>query len=116
MKSLFVAICLIAITAPSARAAGACAPEIEKTKSDWGALHLESGGKPASMARGVGNHRHTEAAVTSMRIHLAAAQSLCAEGKDHDSMLHLDVLRAFLQLPEIQHPADHRYLFNSKAK
>lgn len=62
MKSLLLAACLIAITAPSARAAGACGPEVEKTKSDWQALRLESGGKPSSMARGVNGHHHIQAA------------------------------------------------------
>lgn len=116
MKSLFVAICLIAVTGPAALAEGACKPEIEKTKSDWQALHLVGGGKPGSMVWGVGGHHHIDAAITSMRIHLAAAQQLCGAGKDHESLLHLDVLRAFLQLPEIQHPADHRFLFDPKAK
>ena len=117
MKILFLTVCLIAVTAPSAHAAAACGPEVEKTKSDWQALRLEApGGKPSSMMRGVDGHHHIQAAVDSMRFHLADATRLCAEGKDHEALLHLDVLRAFLQLPEIQHPADHRYLFDQKTK
>ena len=30
------------------------------------------------------------------------------------SSLHLDVLRAFLMLPEIKHPASHRFLFKDE--
>lgn len=114
MKRLILATCLVAMTGTAALAAPACNDEIEKTKADWQALRLESGGKPSSMAKGVEGHHHIQSAVDSMRIHLAAAQDLCKEGKDHESLLHLDVLRAFLQLPEIQHPTDHRYLYNPK--
>jgi hypothetical protein len=114
MKNLIVAFCLVAMTGTAALAAPACNAEIEKTTADWHALHLESGGKPSSMARGVNGHHHIQSAVDSMRIHMAAAQDLCKDGKDHESLLHLDVLRAFLQLPEIQHPTDHRYLFDAK--
>ncbi len=116
MKSLFIAICLVTVTGTAAVAQGACNAAVEKTKGDWQALRLESGGKPSSMARGVEGHHHIQAAVDSMRFHLAAATALCKEGKDHESLLHLDVLRAFLQLPEFQHPADHLYLFDPKAK
>lgn len=116
MKNLLVAICFLAITGTSVRAEGSCNSAVEKTKGDWQALHLESGGKPSSMARGVDGHHHIQSAVDSMRFHLSAAMTLCKEGKDHESLLHLDVLRAFLQLPEVQHPTDHRYLFDAKAK
>ena len=114
MKRLILATCLVAMTGTAALATPACNAEVDKTKADWQALRLESGGKPSSMAQGVNGHHHIQSSVDSMRTHLAAAQDLCKEGKDHESLLHLDVLRAFLQLPEIQHPTDHRYLFNPK--
>ena len=38
---------------------------------------------------------------------------MCRQGNDHEALLHLDIVRAFLNLPEIQHPTDHRYLFKS---
>ena len=114
MKSAILATCLVMLTGTAALAAPACNAEIDKTVADWKALHLESGGKPSSMARGVNGHHHIQSAVDSMRIHLDAAKDLCKAGNDHEALLHLDVLRAFLQLPEIAHPTDHRYLFNSK--
>ena len=114
MKSVILAPCLIALTGTAALAAPASNAEIDKTVADWKALRLESEGKPSSMARGVEGHHHIQSSVDSMRIHLAAAQDLCKAGNDHESLLHLDILRAFLQLPEIAHPVDHQYLYNSK--
>jgi hypothetical protein len=47
-----------------------------------------------------------------MRFHFAEAVTLCKQGQDHEALLHIDIVRAFLNLPEIQHPTDHRYLFS----
>ena len=33
------------------------------------------------------------------------------KGEDHHALLHLDIVRAYLELPEIAHPTDHHYLF-----
>ena len=100
----------------TARAASVCNSEIEKTKNDWQAIHLEPGSKPSTIAKGVYPHEHVQAAVDSMRFHLAMAEALCKEGKDHESLLHVDVIRAFLNLPEIQHPTNHHYLFKDGNK
>lgn len=97
-------------------AQAACQSEIEKTKNDWRALQLEPGSKPSSISKGVRGHEHVQAAVTSMRYHLHEAELLCNEGKDHESLLHLDVIRAFLNLPEVQHPVSHHYLFKEGKK
>ncbi len=93
-----------------------CRSEIEKTKNDWAALRLEPESKPSSISKGVGGHEHIQAAVTSMRVHLHEAESLCNEGKDHESLLHVNVIRAFLDLPEFQHPKSHYYLFKEQKK
>ncbi|HTI82675.1 MAG TPA: hypothetical protein VL614_19655 [Acetobacteraceae bacterium] len=96
-----------------AHAENACDAEIQKTTSDWQAIALQPASKPGQISKGVSGHAHIQSAVDSMRFHLAEAKSLCKQGKDHDALLHLDVVRAFLNLPEIQHPTDHRYLFKS---
>lgn len=114
MKTLVLAAFALAVTAGAVHAEGACKPEIEKTISDWQALKLAPTGKPSAISKGVGSHAHIQAAVDSMRFHLVEAKALCKEGKDHESLLHVDVIRAFLNLPEIQHPTDHRYLFDPK--
>ena len=93
-----------------------CQAAIEQTKSDWQAISLQPASKPGAMSQGTGGHRHVQAAVDSMRFHLASAVRLCNEGKDHEARLHLDVVRAFLNLPEVQHPTDHNYLVLAKSK
>lgn len=116
MKRVLAATALIAAFGLPARAQDTCQAAIEKTKSDWQAISLQPGSKPGAMSQGTGGHRHVQAAVDSMRFHLATATKLCNEGKDHEARLHLDVVRAFLNLPEVQHPTDHQYLFQAKGK
>lgn len=112
MNKWILAAYLLAGGVGAAQAAGVCNSEIEKTKAEWQSIRLEPGSKPSSISKGVpAHHQHVQAAVESMRIHLKFAEDLCKQGMDHESLLHLDVVRAFLHLPEIQHPASHRYLF-----
>lgn len=111
MNKWIAAVCVLAAGTGAAEAADACYAEIEKTKSDWQSIKLEPGSKPSAIEKGVYPHEHIKAAVDSMRYHLAMAEALCKEGKDHESLLHLDVIRAFLNLPEIRHPTSHHYLF-----
>lgn len=115
MNKWILAAFMLAAGAGTAQAAGACNSEIEKTKDEWAAIRLEPGSKPSAMARGFPrHHEHIQSSVDSMRIHLKIAEQLCKQGNDHESLLHLDVVRAFLHLPEIQHPTWHRYLFPGK--
>jgi hypothetical protein len=96
-KMLVLAACVLTAGVGTVRAA--CNSEIEKTKNDLRSIRLEPASKPSG-SRKVFTLMST---VDSMRYHLAEAEALCKEGKDHESLLHLDVLRAFLMLPEIQH-------------
>ncbi|WP_156971173.1 hypothetical protein [Beijerinckia mobilis] len=116
MKKSAVAALISLANIAGAYAAPACDYEINKTVSDWKALRLVPVYKPGAISRGIGTHSHTQAAVDSMRYHLVIAKQLCEAGKDHESILHVDVIRAFLTLPEIQHPMDHRYLFHNSKK
>ncbi len=113
MKVQILAAMVLASTLGVAQAENACNSEIEKTKAQWQALALQPASKPGAISKGVKGHEHIQSAVDSMRFHLAEAIRLCKQGQDHESLLHLDVVRAFLELPEIQHPADHRYLFKA---
>lgn len=114
MNRSFVTAVVLAASVGVAQAA--CQSEIEKTKNDWRALKLEPGSKPTSLSKGVRGHEHVQAAVTSMRYHLHEAEVLCDEGRDHEALLHVNVIRAFLDLPEFQHPASHHYLFEERKK
>jgi hypothetical protein len=114
MKMLVLAACVLTAGVGTVRAA--CNSEIEKTKNDWSSIRLEPASKPSAISKGVYPHEHVQAAVDSMRYHLAEAEALCKEGQDHESLLHLDVLRAFLMLPEIQHPASHHFLFKDEKR
>jgi len=116
MKRLLVVTCLIVGAGLPAYAQDTCAAAIQKTRSDWQAINLQPASKPSGMTRGTGSHQHIQSAVDSMHYHLATATALCNQGQDHEARLHLGVVRAFLNLPEVQHPADHRYLYNDKAK
>jgi hypothetical protein len=113
MKLAFVIAVAFVGTMGVAQAENARNAEIQKTKSDWQAIALQPASKPGQISKGVTGHAHIQSAVDSMRFHLAESESLCKQGKDHDALLHLDVVRAFLNLPEIQHPTDHRYLFKN---
>ena len=104
---------MLATTLGAAQAKIACNSEIGKTKSDWQAISLQPASKPDVISKGVNGHAHIQSAVDSMRFHLSEATAMCKQGNDHDALLHLDIVRAFLNLPEIQHPTDHRYLFKS---
>lgn len=114
MNSSLLAAIILGASIGAAQAA--CQSDIEKTKNDWRALKLEPGSKPTSLSKGVRGHEHVQAAVTSMRYHLHEAAMLCDEGKDHEALLHVNVIRAFLDLPEFQHPASHHYLYKEGKK
>jgi|SRR5579883_608632 len=116
-KKVFLVTAIALATATGVgHAESACDKEIDKTVTDWQALRLEPKSKPSTISKGVGGHEHVQAAVDSMRYHLVQAKLLCKDGKDHEALLHIDVIRAFLKLPEIQHPTDHRYLFQNEKK
>ena len=119
MKKITVAASMLGgimlFAAGMAHADNACDAEIQKTLTDWRDLHLVSTGKPMSPAKGMNGHSHISAEVDSMRFHMSQAKDLCKAGNDHEALLHLDVVRAFLKIPEIQHPVDHHYLLDEKA-
>lgn len=110
------AIMLAAIVAFAAETAAAnCNADIEKTKRDWAALRLTPS-KPGALSKGIPGHEHFTAALTSMRFHLGEAEDLCNAGNEHETLLHLNVVRAFLELPEFQHPTSHLYLYRGGKK
>lgn len=49
-----------------------------------------------------------------MRSQIRLALRLCNEGKTHEATLRMDVVRAWLKLPEVEHPVDHRRSYEEK--
>ena len=111
MRTLVLAAVALAATLGVAQAENTCNSEIDKTKADWQGIALQPASKPGAVSKGVRGHEHIQSAVDSMRFHLSEATALCKKGSDHEALLHLDIVRAFLNLPEIRHPTDHQYLY-----
>lgn len=109
MRTLFFTVAITALTCGAAIAD--CQSEIEKTIDDWRALKLVPS-KPGAPSKGIRGHEHITAVVSSMQFHLAEAKELCDAGNSHEALLHLNIIRAFLDLPEFQHPRSHLYLYN----
>jgi len=105
-----IAALILLLTGGAALAADNCVQQLDDIGKEWGAISFRSPEKPnAPIVYGQGGHRHTGAQVTYMadQIHLAA--HLCKDGKEHDAMLRMDVVRAWLKRPEVQHPPEHAY-------
>ena len=88
----------------------ACGAELVRFKAEWNAIGLPEGSKPATRVTAPGGHSHAQAEVDMMMGHAKRAAKLCQEGKDHEALLHMDLVRAWLKLPDIPHPLSHRYL------
>lgn len=87
-----------------------CKTALDALGQEYAETGLSSPTKPSGgMMRGVNGHTHSGAEMTVMRTHFMEAQHTCEAGKDHESMLHQDVVRAILNLPPVDHPASHHY-------
>lgn len=84
-----------------------CGQQIDSLMQDWNAIAFHEASKPAAMASGKGGHKHVQLELDVMKTHIRRAATYCKEGKDHEALLHLDVVRAWLKLPDIVHPAWH---------
>lgn len=88
-----------------ARATDTCRSALEDLVTEWRSIAVP--GKPEPP-----DHAHTALEVWYMRGQLRLALRSCEEGKDHEAMLRMDFVRAWLRLPEVRHPADHRYRYD----
>lgn len=87
-----------------------CKAALDALSKEYQATGLSTPPKPSGgMVHGMKGHTHSGAELTVMREHFMAAKRACDEGRDHDSMLHQDVVRAILNLPPVEHPASHHY-------
>lgn len=87
-----------------------CSQELSVVSGQWTAIGLASPEKPGqARVSGTGGHFHTGGEVNFMREQMSKAARLCKNGKEHEAMLRLDVVRSLLKLAEVQHPASHGY-------
>ena len=108
----------IAIMVPAAlhgraMADDACVAELNQLVRAWTSIAVP--GTAASPDQSSPpEHEHEAREVWYMRSQIRLALRLCDEGKSHEAMLRMDVVRAWLKLPEVQHPADHRRSYQEK--
>lgn len=87
-----IASLLIVFLAFPAFAEGTCQQQLDVLSQQFDARH---------------GHQHMGSVVTFMRDQLRSATQLCDAGQEHEAMLRMDVVRAYLSLPEVAHPASH---------
>jgi hypothetical protein len=95
-----------------AKADDACVAELNALVRDWTSIAV-----PGTATTGTGpsaEHEHDAREVWYMRSQIRLALRLCNDGKTHEAMLRMDVVRAWLKLPEVQHPVDHRRSYEEK--
>ena len=101
-------IAILLATSTTAMAAHTCATQLEALSKQWDDTGLLPPGKPGQgVVSGRQGHQHTGPEVEYMRQQINRAAHLCSEGKEHEAVLHMDVVRSFLKLPEIAHPPEH---------
>lgn len=106
----FVALILALFAATPAIAQGTCQQQLARLSQQWNAIGLPPPSKSGqAMVTGKYGHQHTGGEVTFMRNQLRSAGHLCKAGHEHEAMLRMDIVRAYLKLPEVAHPPSHRY-------
>ena len=101
-----LAATLIAVT--PALAAVSCTDALADLSKNWASIAVPGPGRESAPSEDE-RHRHTALQVEYMRSQLRLAARQCNEGNDHEALLRMDVVRAWLKLPEIRHPSDHHY-------
>lgn len=109
MKTLLAAAtAALAVTvAIPASAAPACEAQVAEMQAAWKAVPHPYSKLAEKKTRA--DHDHNAMAETYMNGQLRQAESQCKAGNDHEALLRLDVVRVWLKLPEIAHPAEHNY-------
>jgi len=85
-----------------------CKMRLDSLVAEWRSIAVPGTPAESESAR----HSHTALEVWYMRSQLRLARRSCEEGDEHEAMLRMDVVRAWLRLPEVSHPADHRYRYD----
>lgn len=106
-----------AYTIEGSERAAVCQQRLSEVKAEWQASRI-----PTSAARAAGwgaggakNHDHPGMVTNYMQRQLNEAEQLCQKGDDHGSLLRIDEVRAWLNLPFEEHPVSHGYHPENKA-
>lgn len=95
--------------APAA-APAACQQQLGDLSKELNTLMPYGLEKPAQgQVIGHNGHTHTGIDYTYMNTQMRRAHQDCKAGKEHEAMLRMDVVRAVMKLPEVEHPASHSY-------
>jgi hypothetical protein len=105
-------ILFLAGLAYPARSDERCNSQLRGLVNDWKSIAVP-GKTDSGKSESIPAHEHSELEVEYMRRQIRLALRLCNEGKEHEAMLRMDVVRAWLKLPEVQHPSGHRYRYES---
>src|SRR5512139_2756429 len=109
-----IAIVMLAALGGKAMADDACVAELNKLVRDWTSIAVPGTAATGPDQSSTPDHEHDAREVWYMRSQIRLALRLCNEDKTHEAMLRMDVVRAWLKLPEVQHPADHRRSYEEK--
>ena len=112
MLRVLMAIGLLARLCGEAKADDACVAQLNALVRDWTSIAVPGATGPDPSP--TPEHEHEAREVWYMRSQIRLALRLCNEDKAHEAMLRMDVVRAWLKLPEVQHPADHRRSYEEK--
>lgn len=114
MLRALVALVTLAALHGHAVADDACTAALNKLVHDWTSIAVPGATPTGPNQSSASEHEHDAQEVWYMRSQIRLALRLCNEGKTHEAMLRMDVVRAWLKLPEVKHPADHRRSYGGK--
>ena len=114
MLRVLVMIAVLAGLCGEAKADDACVAELNALVRDWTSIAVPGTATTGTGPSSTPEHEHDAREVWYMRSQIRLALRLCNEDKTHEAMLRMDVVRAWLKLPEVQHPADHRRSYEEK--
>ncbi len=118
MKSLFTLAAVMALAVPLAFAATpasaspACEAQVAEMQAAWKAVPHPYSKLAERKSRG--DHDHNVMAETYMSGQMRQAEAQCKAGNEHEALLRLDIVRSWLKLPEVMHPAEHNYTPDKK--
>jgi hypothetical protein len=86
-----------------------CDQQVKELSDRWRGMAFSPEADPVGQMRSYGwkNHAHSKDEATVVELQLSKAARLCEEGKQHEAMLRMDVVRAILRLPAVEHPSSH---------